>query len=1031
MAIHKIDIINPCDRPNCPGVPLPEFVSYPGTVSHLQPISVVWRILNNNTPTSTEVYYSFQRPSLNKKVSSVTQDGVYESGDLLYSTLPYVGDEGVLYMQARAVINGTIYFSNIETIIVKIGDVSCFPGWRVDPASPEDMVTDVYMEFTTFYVPDQIEILANFDPEDCEANINVLYDTGCTSTIFNTSTPETYPPSQFNPSSQLYPKGQALYLNKSGVWHDCFQVHKSDLPLGVRTSPNCKDTSNTAYSLKLLGPDFELLVNRSSVPNKIPDCIEVKDLTATIHYQTYTIRDSIVVYSGESPDPCLNPPDTTGLLWESGCVGTTLNEGPGNPGGNYGSNGRVDTFKYAETDVPFTVSVLPGCDPPGDGTKWCATVYYADGTVAWNDCGNETPVCYDIPPVVPETPNCILDNFNGTDGGSGVWSDGTYIYSSTYKPTTGNDTLSVSTFNGTSFYLINYLDIGNNSVSGIFGDGSYIYVCDSSGFLRAYDFNGSTLSLLQTLSLPGYSHSVWSDGAYIFIANVNNGIRAYTFDGVNFTFKDETTSVTGAQETFAVWSDGSYVYAADGGHGIRAYSFFGGETFALLDTVTDTVSAFEDYFGIWGDGTYIYTSQGDSGLRAYTFNGTTFDTGTSLARAEGNFYKIWVDGTDIYLTGSPGLIIYNFNGVSFTEVGFINEDFNNQVFGDGTYIYSANSHLGRTGGISALGINSLCLETTSEDSWTEVASIASPGYDIRSLVVFDNGGGETIYAGTRGTTAELYEWDGVSAWTTVASTGYFSGIFSMVVSDQAGGGNKLYAVTTESNVGKLLEWDGASAWVEKAPGPGDPFGFQTTIVHSGEIYTSNGDLYKWDGVSAWVLQASCLPPLPSESKHIMHCMASLGGSIYGGTWNNFDEPEIWKWSGGAWSRVAKTSGYAKLGFFDMVALNGKIYVSGSFGTGEGSASLFEFDGSTITEVADGLFKSNMPALTVYNGEIYGGLDERSELWKWNGISGVGGAWEKVVSAGTQNSIFALTVFDNKIYAGTGNNSKLYEWDPNA
>ncbi len=383
MAITIIPTYDSCERPNCPGDPTPEFVSYPLTSSHLITIPVVWRILNNNIPSSTEIRYSLNDQRLNQRITSSTRGDAYTDGDLLYSDIPIQFKTGTLYMQAQAIINGNIYFSEVATITIASGEANCFPEWQVDDS------TDVYIEYTTYSVPDQIQVLGNYNKDTCEGNI--LYDTGCVSSKFYSKTPDAYPPTQFNPNVKKY-SGTGLYINRLNVWHDCFTIHTSDFPLGVKVIPNCENTSGTAYIVKVLGPDFDLYRD-ASTKGMDADCVEVKEKTATVHYQTYHIRDSIVIYSGEAPDPCLDPRDTDGLLWESGCVGTSRGEGPGLSGGNYGATGKFDTFKYTEDDVPFTVSVFPGCDPPGTGTKWCATVYYSDGTVAWSDCGDNVAVC--------------------------------------------------------------------------------------------------------------------------------------------------------------------------------------------------------------------------------------------------------------------------------------------------------------------------------------------------------------------------------------------------------------------------------------------------------------------------------------------------------------------------------------------------------------------------------------------------------------------------------------------------------------
>jgi hypothetical protein len=398
MAIHRIELINPCDRPNCGDFPFLEFVSFPGIVAHLQNSSVSWRILNTDAiPTSTEVYYSFNNSSLNQRVNSATASGIYSAGDTLFSIIPFAGKEGVILIQARSIINGEVFFSDIESIVVETSSISCFPEWIVDPDTPGDRVTDIYVEFTTYWVPDRIQVMGNFDGTDCSGT--VLYDTGCVSTNETTRYPGSYPPTRFNPDIQRYGNSnQSLYLTRSNVgrnpdfvWHDCFSIRESDLPLGIRTVPNCRGTRSTAYAFYVLGPDFNISRIGNSKTRDL-DCQEIKIPTATISYTTNDTRDEIIVFSSAYGDPCNEPIDSDKVLWRSGCVSTCLGEGPGVTGGGH-QCGKTDTFQYTNDDVPFIVSVVPDCNETGGNTSWCATVTYNDGSIAWQYCGDNITVC--------------------------------------------------------------------------------------------------------------------------------------------------------------------------------------------------------------------------------------------------------------------------------------------------------------------------------------------------------------------------------------------------------------------------------------------------------------------------------------------------------------------------------------------------------------------------------------------------------------------------------------------------------------
>ena len=285
MGITELPTFDECERPVCPDNIFLEFVDLPDTICHLETSSVSWRIReSDDTPTSTEIHYSLNSSSLENKVGSSPEDGYYSPGDSLFSLIPFPGASGTLNIRAAAVINGAFYFSETRTIIVEECEASCFPEWKVDPTTPNNKITEVYFEFKTGTIPDQMQVLGNYNKENCSGNI--LYDTGCTSTTLALNDmggekyPGTYPPTLFNSGVQEY-SDDGIQLSGPGVWYDCFQIHESDFPLGVKISPNCSGSDSSSYSLYMLGPTFDLFYSSSS-SNQDVDCIDVKDLTATI-----------------------------------------------------------------------------------------------------------------------------------------------------------------------------------------------------------------------------------------------------------------------------------------------------------------------------------------------------------------------------------------------------------------------------------------------------------------------------------------------------------------------------------------------------------------------------------------------------------------------------------------------------------------------------------------------------------------------------------------------------------------------------
>ena len=234
----------------------------------------------------------------------------------------------------------------------------------------------------------------------------------------------------------------------------------------------------------------------------------------------------------------------------------------------------------------------------------------------------------------------LLDTYTSPDWAQNVWSDGQYIY-------LGGRGLRVLTFDGSTFTLIDTNATPDGS--GLYSDGAYIYVGDDNiGGIRAFSFNGSTLTLEGTYDTAGNVSAIWGDGTRIYAAGGTGGLHAFTFDGANFSLVD-TYSTTNPAES--VWGDGTYIYSGniqDGGD-IWAFTFDGASF--TLEGALDT----GDVQHIWGDGVHIFASDGDF-LDIFSFDGATFSLVDRYDPVGGSagFFSTWGDGSYIYAVGSDG-----------------------------------------------------------------------------------------------------------------------------------------------------------------------------------------------------------------------------------------------------------------------------------------------------------------------------------------------------------------------------------------
>jgi len=204
-------------------------------------------------------------------------------------------------------------------------------------------------------------------------------------------------------------------------------------------------------------------------------------------------------------------------------------------------------------------------------------------------------------------------NFPNFNGGS-LAADTTYDFediwaSSAYIMAASDDNfLSIFNFDGSNFTLVDDFSPLSSGSAKVMEDGTYIYVADAVSGLRAFTFDGTTLTQVGLYNSSGTANDAWSDGSYIYIADGASGVHALSFDGSTFTLIDTYDTPDRAE---SIWSDGSYIYVADNAGGIIALEFDG----AALTLFAQDDSENIDH--VWGDGNYIYATN-DNELIAYS-----------------------------------------------------------------------------------------------------------------------------------------------------------------------------------------------------------------------------------------------------------------------------------------------------------------------------------------------------------------------------------------------------------------------------
>ncbi len=308
---------------------------------------------------------------------------------------------------------------------------------------------------------------------------------------------------------------------------------------------------------------------------------------------------------------------------------------------------------------------------------------YCDTTNAWVNLvdGNAstTPTEFD-----PELANCTYNeggpfvevaDFNTPGSSTGIWRDDSYIYVADH--TAG---IRAYTFDGTTLTEVGNFATANNAYT-VWGDGTYVYLAAGTTGLHAFTFDGTNFTEIDVFNTPNLALGVWGDGTYVYVAD-SASVRAYTFDGSVFAEVGSYSTITDASE---VWGDGDYIYVGDGTSGVRALTF-DGTTFTqvgLFDTPDEAYAA-------WGDGDYIYVADGAGGVHVYSFDGTNFVELADVTTTD-SAEHIWGDGVNIYVAeGTDGIVAYKFNGRILSEVGRFDTPASAQhVWTDGEYVYLA------------------------------------------------------------------------------------------------------------------------------------------------------------------------------------------------------------------------------------------------------------------------------------------------------------------------------------------------------
>ncbi|NCO03744.1 MAG: DUF1554 domain-containing protein [Alphaproteobacteria bacterium] len=284
--------------------------------------------------------------------------------------------------------------------------------------------------------------------------------------------------------------------------------------------------------------------------------------------------------------------------------------------------------------------------------------------------------------------NCLVNN-NGpavyekifAEGAfaNDVWIEGNYIF-------VASGSLGLRIYNAKTHELILTRTVANNVLS-VWSDGNFIHITVENSGLIAFTFDGTALTQVATLNLPGYgTQAVHGDGTYIYVNEEGGGgLTALSFNGTAYT----SLAVLGTGVRDIQTANGYiFTFRNDGTNNfVDAYSF-DGTNFSLAGTRSFGGTGIQQIF-VTDDHVFVANRWG--GIDALTFDGTTFTVVAFAGGPPDGAYGIFYDGAKLFRGDHVnGLDFLNFDGASFTQTETISEN-SRELFGDGRFIYAKNN----------------------------------------------------------------------------------------------------------------------------------------------------------------------------------------------------------------------------------------------------------------------------------------------------------------------------------------------------
>ena len=207
----------------------------------------------------------------------------------------------------------------------------------------------------------------------------------------------------------------------------------------------------------------------------------------------------------------------------------------------------------------------------------------------------------------------------------------------------------------------------NSSPRGIWSDGTYIWVVDSSDRkLYAYNLSTGNRETTKEFNLHtnnGSSRGIWSDGTYIWVVDsTDTYVYAYNLSTGARETSQEFNLHSDIGSPRGIWGNNNYIWIADSSDR-KLYAHNKGNKSRSSSQDIDLNSNNSNAEGIWSNETYIWVVD-SSDRKLYAYNLSTGNRDTTkefyLHSSNTSEYGIWSDGTYIWVVDSSDRKLYTY-----------------------------------------------------------------------------------------------------------------------------------------------------------------------------------------------------------------------------------------------------------------------------------------------------------------------------------------------------------------------------------